>query len=70
MWRNTIRGEKQPMVGHDSSALRSQLIDLLHRHPPHNWSTGLLAAVVAVIALELAKDAGDEVSVGSRLHIV
>lgn len=44
-------------------ALHNQMLELLHRHPPHKWSADLLTAVVAVIGLEAAtKHPRDEVS--------
>lgn len=32
--------------------LRQQLVDLMHMHPPHVWSAGALAAVIAVLTLD------------------
>ena len=51
----------------DAHGLRLQLIDLLHRHPPHNWSATLLAAVVAIIAVEATQHASDKI--GGRPHL-
>lgn len=47
------------------AALQTQLLELLRGHPPHLWSTGLLAVIIGAISMEVAsKDVGDGVSGG------
>lgn len=55
----------------DAGALRNQLLNLMNIHPPHGWSTNLLAAVVAILSIEIStNEITDRVTHRPRLHII
>lgn len=58
------------MPGRDVTALRVELLNLLHVHPTHAWSTELLTAVLATIKVEIAANEVAQHVTGRRLHIV
>lgn len=55
----------------ETAVLRDQLLDLMQRHPPHNWSASLMAAVIATVRVEVAAHKiGDRVSHRPNLRIL